>query len=45
MTMAIYDAITPSATLSSNPRSPYPLNWRLRIFGTALALAGPGGVS
>ena len=27
------------------PRSPYPLTWTPRIYGTAFGLAGPGGAS
>ena len=32
-----------AASRTDGPRSPYPLHWSPRIYGTSFGLAGPGG--
>ncbi len=32
-----------AASRAHNPRNPYPLTWRPRIYGFSFGLAGPGG--
>ena len=43
--MPVYTNAPRHSSCADQPRSPYPLTWRPRIFGLSFGLDGPGGAS